>query len=40
MILAFLIMGGFLYWLFLQAKDQKAQEAVQMQQAAAEKANS
>ena len=39
MILAFLIMGGFLYWLFLQAQDQKAEEAVKMQEAAAEKAN-
>jgi hypothetical protein len=40
MTLAFIVMGGFLYWLYLQAADQRAQEAVQMQQAAAEKANS
>jgi hypothetical protein len=39
MIVAFLIMGGFLYWLFLQAQAQKAEEAVKMQEAAAEKAN-
>ena len=38
MILAFIIGLGFFYWLFLQAQDQKAQEAVKMQEAAAEKA--
>ncbi|MCG6956318.1 MAG: hypothetical protein LJF04_10055 [Gemmatimonadetes bacterium] len=39
MIVAFLIMLGFLYWLFLQSQAQKAEEAVQMQEAAAEKAS-
>jgi hypothetical protein len=39
MIVAFLIMLGFLYWLSLQARAQKAEEAVKMQEAAAEKAN-
>jgi len=39
MIVAFLIIGGFLYWLFLQAQSQRAEEAVKMQEAAAEKAN-
>jgi hypothetical protein len=39
MIVAFLIIGGFLYWLFLQSQAQRAEEAVKMQEAAAEKAN-
>jgi hypothetical protein len=40
MILAFIAMGGFLYWLFAQAATQKAKEDVQLQQAEAAKANS
>lgn len=38
MILTFIVIGGFFYWLFLQAQDQKAQEAVKLQEAAAARA--
>ncbi|MCG6987883.1 MAG: hypothetical protein LJF06_06855 [Gemmatimonadetes bacterium] len=39
MILAVVIIGGFFYWLFLQASDQKAKEQMQLDSIQAAKAN-